>query len=92
MAGGVILVFLALIGLFALAPINDETPSPKFFIAFFLSLMFEIGLAAFAISFNCWVNLKLIHPRPIAPESFAGQNNPILPRPGQETASTEQYA
>lgn len=92
MAGGAVLALLALIGLSTLAPIYYEPSQLKFFIAFFLSLLFEIGLAAFTISFNCWLNLKLSHPRPIARESFAGQNNPILPWPEQEMASNEQYA
>jgi hypothetical protein len=92
MAGGAILALLALGGLYALAPINDAPPHPKFLISLLLAVAFEIGFVTLTISFNCWLNLKLTRQGPIARESLAAKSNPILPWPEQEMASTEQYA
>ncbi len=54
-AGSAVLVLLTLGGLYALAPVDYEAPQPKFFLCFFLLLLFWIGLVSLIVSFNCWM-------------------------------------
>jgi hypothetical protein len=91
MAGGAILALLALSGLCALAPINYESPQPKFFLSLFLLLVFEVGWVTLTISFNCWFNLKLTRREQKVREPSAMPANLFLPWPEQEKVSNEQY-
>jgi hypothetical protein len=54
-AGSAILVLLTLGGLHTIVPLDYETPQSKFFLCFFLLLLFWIGWVVLIVSFDCWV-------------------------------------
>jgi hypothetical protein len=58
-AGSAIPVLLAVGGLCALGPLNNEPPQPGFFLCFFLFVLFWIGGVTLLVSFNCWIIFKL---------------------------------
>jgi hypothetical protein len=58
-AGSAILVLLTLGGLYTIVSLDYEPPKSKFFLCFFLLLLFWIGWVALIVSFDCWVVFRI---------------------------------